>query len=109
MIRTPPYIDWIDPSSRSSLSTRNIREALTALTARGSSAIRFIADVKWGFPGFPMREDALWVESPVNEMLLDTHPHVVIGDQLKENPGYLAPAEYMRQLLRQLRSSGSST
>lgn len=56
-----------------------------------------------------MPEDALWVESPVNEMLLDTHPHVVIGDQLKENPGYLAPAEYMRQLLRQLRSSGSST
>ena len=79
-----------------------------------------------------MPEDALWVESRVNEMLvdtkalvvcaydvsrlseralvyggLDTHPHVVIGEQLKENPGYLAPAEYMRQLLRQLRSSSS--
>jgi hypothetical protein len=40
---------------------------------------------------------------------LDTHPHVIIGDQLKENPSYLAPAEYMRRLLVQLRSSGSAS
>ena len=111
----------------------NIREALATLTARGSRAIRFIADVKWGAPGFPMPEDALWVESRVNELLhdtkalvvcaydvsrlseralvyggLDTHPHVVIGEELRENPSYLAPAEYMRALLRQLRSTGSS-
>jgi DNA-binding CsgD family transcriptional regulator len=108
----------------------NIRDALAALTARGTDGIRFIADVKWGAPGFPMPEDALWVESRVNEMLhgtkslmvcaydvsrlpdralvyggLDTHPHLVIGDQLKENPSYLAPAVYMRGLLAQLRSS----
>ncbi|MDP9252096.1 MAG: MEDS domain-containing protein, partial [Chloroflexota bacterium] len=112
----------------------NIRDALVTLAARGTDGIRFIADVKWGAPGFPMPEDALWVESRVNEILvdtkalvvcaydvsrlpdralvyggLDTHPHVVIGDQLKENPSYLAPADYMRRLLLQLRSSGSAS
>jgi DNA-binding CsgD family transcriptional regulator len=112
----------------------NIRGALATLAARGTVAIRFIADVKWGAPGFPLPEDALWVESRVNEMLtdtealvvcaydvsklpdralvyggLDTHPHVVIGDRLKENPSYLAPAEYMRALLVQLRSSAATS
>ena len=111
----------------------NIREALATLAARGTPAIRFIADVKGGAPGFPLPEDALWVESRVNEILtdtqallvcaydvsrlpdralvyggLDTHPHVVIGDRLRENPGYLAPAEYMRRLLLHLRSSGAA-
>jgi DNA-binding NarL/FixJ family response regulator len=107
----------------------NIRDALAALAARGYSIIRFFADVKWGAPGFPLPDDALWVESRVNDLLaesgavvvcaydvsqlpdkalirgaLETHPIMVIGDWLQENPSYLAPADYMRAFLVHLRS-----
>ena len=107
----------------------NIRDALATLAARGHGIIRFFADVKWGAPGFPLPEDALWVESRVNDMLADsgavvvcaydvsqlpdkalilgglqTHPIMVIGDWLAENPNYLAPTEYMRAFLLQMDS-----
>jgi DNA-binding NarL/FixJ family response regulator len=105
----------------------NIRDALAALAARGHQLIRFFADVKWGAPGFPLPDDALWVESRVNDILaetgaivvcaydvsqlpdkalimgaLQTHPIMVIGDWVAQNPNYLAPAEYMRAFLLQL-------
>jgi DNA-binding CsgD family transcriptional regulator len=105
----------------------NIREALAAVAAKGHAIIRFFADVKWGAPGFPLPEDALWVESRVNDILADTgalvvcaydvsqlpdkalilgglqtHPIMVIGDWLSENPNYLAPADYLRAFLLQL-------
>jgi hypothetical protein len=35
---------------------------------------------------------------------LETHPIMVIGDWLKENPSYLAPADYMGAFLLHLRS-----
>lgn len=98
-----------------------IRDAIATLTAEGSAVIRLFAQVMWGAPGFPLAEDHLWVESRLNEVLestsvlmvcaydssqmpswglinggLDPHRHVVIGDQLAENPNYLAPAEYLR-------------
>jgi DNA-binding CsgD family transcriptional regulator len=105
----------------------NIREALAAVAAKGHRIVRFFADVKWGAPGFPPPEDALWVESRVNDMLaetralvvcaydvsqlpdkalilggLQTHPIMVIGDWLTENPNYLAPADYLRAFLLQM-------
>lgn len=105
----------------------NIREAIAEVRARGYEIVRFFGDVKWGAPGFPPPDDALWVESRVNDMLaetgavvvcaydvstlpdkalimgaLQTHPIMVIGDWLTENPNYLAPAEYMRAFLLQL-------
>jgi hypothetical protein len=110
----------------------NIRDALETMAARGHPIIRFFADVKWGAPGFPLPEDALWVESRVNNLLaetkalvvcaydvsrlpdkaliaggLQTHPIMVIGDWVMESPHYLAPADYMRAFLLQLRPQGS--
>jgi DNA-binding CsgD family transcriptional regulator len=107
----------------------NIREALATLKARGYAIIRFLGDVKWGAPGFPLPEDALWVESRLNDMLADTgalvvcaydvsqlpdkalilgglqtHPIMVIGDWVTDNPSYLAPTEYMRAFLLQMGS-----
>jgi DNA-binding NarL/FixJ family response regulator len=105
----------------------NIREAIATLAAKGHGVIRFFADVKWGAPGFPLPEDALWVESRVNDMLADTgalvmcaydvsrlpdkalilgglqtHPIMVIGDWVTKSPNYLAPADYMRAFLLQM-------
>lgn len=107
----------------------NLRTAIETMAARHSTVIRVFGDVKWGAPGFPLPEDALWVESRVNNMLagttavvvcaydvsrlpdralimggLKTHPIIVIGDWLKENPNYIPPADYMRALLLQLGS-----
>jgi hypothetical protein len=81
-----------------------------------------------------MPEDALWVESRVNDMLADTgaivvcaydvsrlpdkalimgglqtHPIMVIGDWLAENPSYLSPTDYMRAFLVQMGSAKSAT
>jgi DNA-binding CsgD family transcriptional regulator len=109
----------------------NIREALALLRAKGHGVIRFFADVKWGAPGFPLPEDALWVESRLNDLLADTgalvmcaydvsrlpdkalilgglqtHPIMVIGDWVTKSPNYLAPADYMRAFLLQMDSVG---
>ena len=103
------------------------------MAARRPTVIRFFGDVKWGAPGFPEPEDALWVESRVNSMLaetkaivvcaydvsrlpdnalivggLRTHPIMVIGDWVTESPNYLPPADYMRAFLLQMRSAGST-
>jgi len=111
----------------------NIRDALATLKAKGYEVIRLFGDVKWGAPGFPPPEDALWVESRVNDILADTaalvvcaydvsrlpdkalimgalqsHPIMVIGDWVSENPSYLAPADYMRAFLLQMRPPGAS-
>jgi len=116
-----------DPDPDQSLE--NIRAALNTMAARDRTVIRFFGDVKWGAPGFPLPEDALWLESRVNNMLAETkaivvcaydvsrlpdralimgglqaHPIIVIGDWLKENPNYLAPADYMRAFLLQMSS-----
>jgi hypothetical protein len=98
--------------------------AIATLTASGQTLIRFFAQVTWGAAGFPLPEDELWVESRLNDLLentavvlvcaydasqvpawalvrggLDTHPLVVIGDRLAENPNYLAPSKYLRERL----------
>jgi DNA-binding CsgD family transcriptional regulator len=105
----------------------NIRQAIDTVAAKGHAIIRFFADVRWGAPGFPLPEDALWVESRVNDLLADTgalvvcaydvstlpdkalilgglqtHPIMVIGDWLSENPNYLAPTDYLRAFLLQM-------
>jgi hypothetical protein len=103
----------------------NIRDGLAGLASRGYDVIRAVARVgSWGAPGFPLPEDHLWAESRVNDLLLgtqallvcaydlaelpdralvrggmETHPHVVLGDQLLESPGYLAPPDYLRAFL----------
>ena len=112
----------------------NIRVALETMAARDRTVIRFFGDVKWGAAGFPLPEDALWVESRVNDMLaetkavvvcaydvsrlpdkalimggLQTHPIMVIGDWVMESPNYLAPADYMRAFVLQMRSGEPAT
>jgi hypothetical protein len=107
----------------------NIRDAIATLAAKGYGLVRFFADVKWGAPGFPHPEDALWMESRVNDLLVGTsaivvcahdvselpakalilgglqsHPIMVIGDWVAENPNYVAPSDYMRVFLLQMRS-----
>jgi len=112
----------------------NLRTSLETMEARHSTVIRLFGDVKWGAPGFPPPEDALWIESRINAIIastkavvvcaydvtrmpdkalimggLQTHPIMVIGDWLKENPNYLAPADYMRAFLLQMRSPEAAT
>jgi hypothetical protein len=113
------------------LLLENIRSVLDALAARRFGIIRVFAQVAWGAPGFPLPEDHLWAESRLNNVLadtrvimvcaydvsqlpdwalvtgaLETHPRMVIGGRLADNPNYLAPPEYMRSLLLNLSPPG---
>jgi DNA-binding CsgD family transcriptional regulator len=112
----------------------NIRDAIATLAAKGYGLVRFFSDVKWGAPGFPLPEDALWMESRVNDLLVGTaaivvcahdvsqlpakalilgglqsHPIMVIGDRVAENPNYVAPSDYMRVFLLQMRSDSTDS
>jgi hypothetical protein len=116
------------------LFLENLRDALTALAAKGLDAIRVFAQVAWGAPGFPVPEDHLWAESRINDLLagrqviflcaydvsqlpsralvnggLETHPSVVIGGRLSDSPSYLAPPEYMRSLMLSLTKPASAS
>lgn len=111
-----------------------IRDVVAEMAARVEGVIRFFAQVAWDAPGFPLPEDHLWAESRINDILADTqvvmvcaydvsslpdralslgglatHPLVLIGGRLTENPAYLAPHDYMRAYLLRLGSLGEES
>ncbi len=105
-----------------------MREAFDDLISEGVEAVRAVARVVWNATDFPLPEDHLWLESRLNEMFagrpvvmvcsydvselpgaalayggLETHPHVIFGDQLAECPRYLEPDRFLTERLLNLR------
>jgi hypothetical protein len=97
---------------------------LEVLRASGFTLVRFVGIVAWNAPHFPPPEDFLWFESKVNEFLpefpaiglcpydlarmparaiayggLETHPFVLSGGALRQNPQFIAPDRYLRERL----------
>ena len=102
----------------------NVIAALEAFRASGFTLVRFVGINAWDAPAFPPPEDFLWFESKLNEILsgfpvmglcpydlgrmparaiaygaLETHPLVLSGGVLRENPQFIAPDRYLRDRL----------
>jgi hypothetical protein len=105
----------------------NFIAPLEVLRASGFTLVRFVGIVAWNAPAFPPPEDFLWFESKVNEFLsefpaiglcpydlaqlparaiaygaLETHPLVLCGGVLRQNPQFIPPDRYLRERLLQL-------
>jgi hypothetical protein len=105
----------------------NFITPLEVLLASGFTLVRFVGIVAWNAPRFPPPEDFLWFESKVNEFLsgfraiglcpydvaqmparaiaygaLETHPLVLSGGVLRQNPQFIPPDRYLRERLRGL-------
>jgi hypothetical protein len=99
-----------------------LKELGSAEERRGIHVTRLWANMEWALLDFPGTHDILEYESRVNDVLpnynmvtvctydptkfsaslvmdvLRTHPQVIAGGILQENPFYLAPAEFLREL-----------
>jgi hypothetical protein len=103
------------------------RETLAGLSARGYVVTRALGRVAWNVPGFPAPEDHLWLESRLNAVVasgrtilvcaydltalpgstlayggLETHPQIVLGGQLTDNPSFVEPDRYFADRLLRL-------
>jgi len=103
---------------------QNVIAPLEALRASGFALVRFVGIVAWNAPDFPPPEDFLWFESKLNEVIsgfpviglcpydlarmparaivygaLETHPFVLSGGALRQNPQFMAPDRYLRERL----------
>lgn len=89
---------------------------------QGSGVTRLWANMEWALLDFPGMRDILEYESRLNDVLpnynvatvrtcdlakfsaslvmdvMRTHPQVIVGGILQENPFYVPPAEFLRQL-----------
>jgi DcmR-like sensory protein len=102
----------------------NVIAPLEALRASGFALVRFVGIVAWNAPDFPPPEDFLWFESKLNEIIsgfpviglcpydlarmparaivygaLETHPFVLSGGTLRQNPQFIASDRYLRERL----------
>lgn len=102
----------------------NVIAPLEALSASGFALVRFVGIVAWNAPDFPPPEDFLWFESKLNEIIsgfpviglcpydlarmparaivygaLETHPFVLTGGALRQNPQFIRPDRYVRERL----------
>jgi hypothetical protein len=101
-----------------------IEKTLVDAPAEGFSRVRACGEMSWALRGLPGTDDLMEYESRVNQLtqehdctlmctydinrfsgraLLDvlaTHPLVLLGDQIYENPYYKEPAEFLQGLLR---------
>jgi hypothetical protein len=105
----------------------NVIGPLETFRASGFTLIRFVGIVAWNVSMFPPPEDFLWFESKLNEAIsafpvivlcpydvgrlparaiaygaLETHPLVLSGGLLRENPHFMAPERYLRERLLRL-------
>jgi DcmR-like sensory protein len=105
----------------------NVIGPLEGFRASGFTLIRFVGIVAWDVPTFPPPEDFLWFESKLNELIsdfrvialcpydvaymparaiayggLETHPFVLSGGVLRENPQFIPPNRYLRERLLRL-------
>jgi hypothetical protein len=99
-----------------------LKELGDAGRRRGTGVTRLWANMEWALLDFPGVHDILEYESRMNEILpeydmatvctydlskfsaslvidvLRTHPQVIVGGILQENPFYVPPAEFLREL-----------
>ena len=99
-----------------------IEQVLRSGKSQGFSQTRLVANMEWALEDCPGVQDIVEYESRLNlilpnyddpvvcvydlgrfgaEMVIEilrTHPMVIIGGTLHENPFYLPPAEYLREL-----------
>jgi hypothetical protein len=99
-----------------------LEEIATGASRRGSGITRLWANMEWALEDFPGVHDILEYESRVNDVLprydmaavctydvtkfsaslvmdiMRTHPQVIIGGFLRENPFYVPPHEFLREL-----------
>jgi hypothetical protein len=99
-----------------------LREVGSAGERQGTGVTRLWANMEWALLDFPGTHDILEYESRVNDILpcynmatvctydltkfnaslvmdvLRTHPQAIVGGILQENPFYIPPAEFLREL-----------
>jgi len=103
------------------------RDSLEGLHARGYLMTRGFGRATWDLPGFPAREDHLWLESQLNALIeesqtillcaydvttlpeaalayggLETHPRIVLGGRLIDNPSFVDASRYFADRLLRL-------
>jgi len=103
---------------------RMIRDTLEEAAAQGFTRVRTCGDMSWALRDMPGTEELMQYESRVNQLIaehdctlmctydvnqfsgraimdvLATHPMVLLGDRIYENPYYQKPAEFLQTLLR---------
>lgn len=101
-----------------------IEKALTEAPAQGFSRVRTCGDMSWALRDMPGTDELMQYESRVNQLILEhdctlmctydinqfsgrmimdvlaTHPVVLLGDRVYENPYYEQPAAFLQALLR---------
>jgi hypothetical protein len=99
-----------------------IQEVLTRGKSEGFPLTRFVANMEWALEDCPGVHDIVEYEARLNHVLpnyedpvictydltrfsgdtvldvLRTHPLVIIGGILQENPFYVSPDEFLREL-----------
>jgi len=103
---------------------RMIEKALVEAKAEGYTRVRTCGEMSWALRGMPGTDDLMEYESRVNELtqqhdctlmctydisrisgralmdVLATHPVVLLGDRIYENPYYQKPVEFLKSLLQ---------
>lgn len=101
-----------------------IRDTLTEAGRQGFARVRTCGDMSWALREMPGTEELMQYESRVNQLIaehdctlmctydvnqfsgraimdvLATHPMVLLGDRVYENPYYQKPEQFLHSLLR---------
>ncbi len=117
----------IESDTDADVCLERIRDAVAGLSARGYAIARVSCRCTWSVPGFPAPEDQLWLESRVHSFVtssqaiflcaydltvlpgsalaygcLESHPQIVLGGQLIDNPSFVEPDRYFAERLLRL-------
>lgn len=103
---------------------RMIKDTLEEAGRQGFSRVRTCGDMSWALRDMPGTEELMQYESRVNQLIgehdctlmctydvnrfsgraimdvLATHPLVLLGDRIYENPYYEDPADFLQRLLK---------
>ena len=103
---------------------RMIESALSEAPANGFKRVRTCGDMSWALRDMPGTDELMQYESRVNQLIMEhdctlmcaydvnkisgrammdvlaTHPTVLLGDRIYENPYYEKPADFLQTLLR---------
>jgi hypothetical protein len=103
---------------------RMIKTTLEEADREGFTRVRTCGDMSWALRDMPGTEELMQYESQVNQLIVEhdctlmctydvnrfsgraimdvlaTHPAVLLGDRIYENPYYQAPREFLQTLLR---------
>ena len=121
-IEVRSWRESVPPPVDADTSVQVVRRILEEGRARGFPLTRLIGDMAWALEALHGMREVLRYEAQLDEVLADyrdpvvccydtsrfpgsaiidairTHPVVIIGGVLHENPFHVAPAEFLRQL-----------